>query len=116
MKKIGLLALLLILPMLFACGDVEEEKTDEPMKNDFKMTAVVTAPGEKIEVDVVESEYASGPFWILTSESTSFVNELGEKIDKSDLSVGDTVIITYNGQVMMSYPPQIVAKRIVILE
>ena len=48
----------------------------------------------------------------ITSDSTVFCNSDGKKIKKSDLSVGDTVEIFYSGQVMMSYPPQIVAAKI----
>ena len=105
MKKIGLLALLLILPMLFACGDAEEDN----MTDGFEMKAVVTALGEKIEVNVTESEYATGPFWIITSSETVFLDKNGDKISKADIRVGDTLVITYNGQVMMSYPPQVSA-------
>ena len=32
------------------------------------------------------------------------------------INVGDKVEITYGGQVMMSYPPQIVAKKIIVLK
>ena len=108
MKKIGFIALLLMLPLLFACNNAEEED----MIEGFEMKAVVTALGEKIEVDVTEAEYAAGPFWIITSEETEFTDKNGKKISKDDIKIGDTVIITYNGQVMMSYPPQAVALAI----
>ena len=111
MRKLGLLALLLILPMLFACGETEDnEKT---MSDGFKMEAVVTGLGEKIEVEVTKAEYATGPFWIITSEKTEFLDKNGAKISKSDIKIGDTVKITYNGQVMMSYPPQVSALEII---
>ena len=112
MKKIGLLALLLILPMLFACGEVEKEENAEMTADGFKMEAVVTALDEKIAVEVTKSEYASGAFLIITSENTSFLDENGEKISKSDIKVGDTVEIVYNGQMMMSLPPQVAALKI----
>jgi hypothetical protein len=112
MKKLGLLALFLILPMLFACGETEKGENEEPMSDGFKMTALVTALGEKIEVNVTESEYATGPFWIITSSNTAFLDKNGEKISKSDIKVGDAVEIVYNGQMMMSLPPQVVAREI----
>ena len=112
MKKIGLLALILILPMLFACGEAEKGENEEPMSDGFRMTAVVTAVGEKIEVNVTESEYATGPFWIIISEKTVFCDENGNKISKADIKSGDSIVITYNGQMMMSYPPQVVATKI----
>ena len=113
MKKLGLLALLLILPMLFACGETEKGENEEPMSDGFKMTALVTALGEKIEVNVTESEYATGPFWIITSSETVFLGGNGDKISKDDLKVGDSISIIYNGQMMMSYPPQVVALKII---
>ena len=112
MKKIGLLALLLILPMLFACGEVEKEESEEMLTDGFKMEAEVTALDEKIEVEVIKSEYASGTFLIITSDNTSFFDKNGAKISKADLKVGDTVEIVYNGQMMMSLPPQVVALQI----
>ena len=110
MKRIGLLALILILPMLFACGETEEN--EKIMTDGFKMEAEVTAVGEKIEVEVTKAEYATGPFWIITSDKTAFFDENGGKISKSDIKAGDSVVIVYNGQVMMSYPPQVVALEI----
>ena len=108
MKKLGLVALLLLLPLLFACGEGEKDN----MTDGFEMKAVVTALGEKIEVDVTEAQYATGPFWIITSSETVFLDKKGDKISKDDINVGDTLVITYNGQVMMSYPPQVVAIEI----
>ena len=113
MKKIGLLALLLILPMLFACGETGKGENEEPMSDGFRMTAVVTAIGEKIEVNVTESEYATGPFWIITSSETVFLDKNEDKISKDDVKAGDSILIIYNGQMMMSYPPQVVAQKIV---
>ena len=108
MKKLSFVALILLLPLLFACGNGE----DDNMNKGFEMKATVVAVGEKIEVEVIESEYASGPFWIITSDATAFTDNDGKNIKKEDIKTGDTVIITYNGQVMMSYPPQVVALTI----
>ena len=81
-----------------------------------KMTAEIVAIGEKIEVNVIEGEYgASGIYWVITGIDTLYLNEDGGVTFRSSLSVGDRVEITYSGQVMMSYPPQIVAKKIVVL-
>ena len=108
MKKTSLLILLLIiLPMLFACEKENTEDTDVTVG--FEMEAQVVALGEKMEVNVTKSEYSSGPFWIIISDKTEFLDAKGEKIKREDIGVGDTVTIAYNGQVMMSYPPQVVA-------
>jgi hypothetical protein len=81
------------------------------------MTATVTSVGEKIGVNVIEAPYGnSGPFWVITSGNTEFIDESGNSVSKCDIKVGNTVEITYGGQVMMSYPPQIVAYAVKILK
>ena len=82
---------------------------------EFVIKARVNAVGEKIEVDVIEGEYAYGIYWVITSEQTEFLGKDGGKITKNDIKPGDTLEIVYNGQVMMSYPPQIVARKITVL-
>ena len=109
MKRISLVAFILLLPLLFACSKGGSDNMNNDAKDKFQMKATVTMVGEKIEVEVIESEYASGPFWIITSDSTAFLNASGKKITREDIKAGDTVTVTYNGQVMMSYPPQVVA-------
>jgi hypothetical protein len=107
MKKLLLgIILLSILPFLFSCD------TDESPQ--FKMIARVCAIGEEIAVFVIEDEFSSGDFLIITSERTIYQTENGEKIKRSDLAVGNTVEITYNGQTMLSYPPKVVASKIVL--
>ena len=109
MKKLSLVAFILLLPLLFACNGGEKDNMSSTKNDEFVMKATVIAVGEKIEVEVTESEYTSGPFWIITSDSTEFLNASGKKITRGDIKAGDTVTVTYNGQVMMSYPPQVVA-------
>ena len=114
-KYTRILCLLLALPLLFACGGGDGEDTEAGADEtaEYGMRAKITAIGEKIEVDVSEGPYgAEGPYWVITSDSTAYRNASGEAITRADLAVGDTVEIVYGGQVMMSYPPQIVAMRI----
>ena len=80
----------------------------------FVMTAEVKSVGERVEVDVISAEYASGIFHILVNDGTVILSSDGREITKQDLKAGDTVEITYNGQVMLSYPPQVVAHKIVV--
>lgn len=109
MKKrvIAILSLLLIL-LLVSCGG-EGENT---IQDTFRMTATVENVGERIEVNVTQAEYATGVYWVITTDTTEFLNENSGQIVRSNIQVGDTVEILYNGQVMMSYPPQIVALRV----
>ena len=83
--------------------------------NNFVLNAVVTTVNEKIEVEVIEGDYgASGIYWVNFSSDTTFVNANNQTISSSDLKAGDIIEITYSGQVALSYPPQIYAKKIQI--
>lgn len=75
------------------------------------MTARVTGIGDRLEVEVIESPYTFGIHWVIT-DSAAVYGKDGGKISISDIIVGDTVEILYSGQVMLSYPPQIVAAKI----
>lgn len=109
-KHMRLLLALLCLPLLFSCRG---EGTPAGTEGDFQMLATVVAIGEKIEVEVISGPYdASGPYWVITGEETCYRDAEGKRIGRGDLAVGDRVEITYGGQVMMSYPPQIVATAI----
>ena len=106
------LAIALFLP-LSACKDGDDGDTGNG--DGVKMKAKILKVGEYIEVEVLESEYTSGPHWVITSENTEIKSSHGIKISREALAVGDEVEITYNGQVMMSYPPKIVALSVQVL-
>lgn len=112
MKKLmNLIILALSLTILCGCSSFGLDAgvdTDGP-----KMVAEIIAISDKIEVNVIEGDYgASGIYWVNVSSTTVFKTEDGRGIKLSDLSVGDRIEVRYSGQVMMSYPPQIVAKKI----
>ena len=106
MKKL-ILSLLLLFTFLFlvSCNNTEEDVR-------FKMIATVEGVGDVLEVNVTEAEYASGRYWVIVGESTEIYSESGAPASLDSLRVGDRLEIYYNGQVMMSYPPQIVALKI----
>ena len=108
--------LLLTVSILFSCGKDGNDEVIDENAGGFAMQAVIQRIDDKIEVDVTEAEYADGIYWIVTSDSTAYYNDGGKAIKRSDLAVGDKVEIRYNGQVMMSYPPQVVATSIKILK
>ena len=105
MKKV-VCGILITLSLFFCMGCKEV--------NTFKLVGIIQNIGDKIEVEVVSSEYASGIYLVITGENTKYYNEEEKEIEKTNLSVGDKIQIIYGGQVMMSYPPQIVAKKIVL--
>lgn len=112
MKKILITFLILSLILISSCSLFEN---GENGMNTTKMTAKIIAINEKLEVEVIEGEYgASGIYWVITGADTFFEDAQGNKISRSELGEGDIIIIEYNGQVMMSYPPQISARRITV--
>lgn len=100
--------LLTLSGLLFSCS------TPSRPGDSVSMTAKITNLGEKLEVEVIESPYTFGVHWVITDSAEVF-NKNGEKITVTELHVGDTVEILYSGQVMLSYPPQIVAAKIAVL-
>ena len=95
--------------MLFTCGFSEDRYMTQ---ENVKMIAEVVAMGDKIEVDVLSSEYTSGVHLVITHDATQYFDKWGTKISREDLKKGDKIEIEYSGQVMLSYPPQIVATTI----
>ncbi len=115
MKKTLLSITLLLALLLCACNGNNEGGGKESAPEGVTMTATIKQMGEKIEVEVTKSEYASGIYWVITSNDTVFTNTAGEALTRNDLQAGDSVEILYSGQVMMSLPPQIVALKITVL-
>lgn len=74
-----------------------------------QMLARIDRIDEKIAVTVLKSPYTSGVHLVITGDVTVYRTADGAPLERSNLQVGDTVCIQYNGQVMMSYPPQIAA-------
>lgn len=101
-----------LLPMLFACKG-ENNKMEN--NTSFKLTAIVKNVGEKLEVEVIESDYAFGEYWVITPDDIKCTDKNGNEISREDLKPDDKIEITYGGQVMMSYPPQIVAISVKII-
>ena len=78
----------------------------------FKAKVTATDNPRLIEAEIVDSDVAFGIYWVLTSDATSYYGPDGEETTREGICVGDTIEIVFSGQVMMSYPPQIAAKRI----
>ena len=108
-KKILALVIAILTLLLAGCQGVDAT----PITGDFNLKAIVknTDDSKRIEVEVIESDYAYG-IYIVHTKNAAFIDAEGNAIKLSDIKVGDTVEINYGGQVMMSYPPQIVALKI----
>ena len=108
-RKILALAIATLTLFLVGC----QPTGTPPIEGQFNLKAIVksTDTTGSLEVEVVESDYAFGVYIVHTSKAT-FIDSDGQTIEASDIKVGDSIEINYGGQVMMSYPPQIVAYKI----
>ena len=120
-KRIILFALLLAFSLsLVACKNedavsaLKSNTDDEPASPSVEMEGAVTETGERLVVEVTKSEYTSGPHVVLINDSTVITDANGNFLSAEDIKVGDRLKILYSGQVMLSYPPQIVALHIVV--
>ena len=116
MKNISkLIILLLSISVLFGCDILGDRGENKDYGDGAKMIAEIVYISDKIEVNVIEGDYgASGAYWVITNSATVIKDQNNNHI--STLNVGDKIEIIYSGQVMLSYPPQIVAKKIIVLK
>jgi hypothetical protein len=69
-----------------------------------------------LEMEIVDSTIAFGPYRVLIGNNTTFYGVDGEEINREAIELDDIIEVVFSGQVMMSYPPQIAAKRVYIAE
>ncbi len=122
-KRIFALALAFITLLLVGCNSIDSDNSENPAfgggnmnrGDGFVLKAIVQGVyDDRIEVEVIESDYAFGIYWVRTGDQTSYSLADGSSATRSDIKAGQTISISYNGQTMMSLPPQIVAHGIVI--
>ena len=97
-------------------GDLQSDAdSSAPVpENQFYMIGKVKAINDKVEIEVIEAEYAEGIYNVIISEITEIYDNGGAEIGLDGIKIGDTVEIIYSGQVMMSYPPQIAAIKVIL--
>ena len=112
--------ILAIAVLVCSCAKEEEnenmENTENIETNSFEMLAEIITVDEKTLVNVIEAKYAFGEYLIIIPDDIEITDAKGNKKQRTELAPGQILNITYNGQVMMSYPPQIVARKIEISE
>ena len=122
-KRIFVIALAVIMLLMVGCQPTEGGANGGPENggaqnrgDGFVLKAVVKAVhSDYIEAEVIESDYAFGVYWVRTGNQTTYGHADGTAADRADIKSGQTINITYSGQTMMSFPPQIVAWSITIL-
>lgn len=107
---------MIALSLFCLCATSSCAANNEQPEGGFALKARVVSVGELIEVEVYDSDYAFGVYWVITAPLTTYKGADGAEIPRSDIKVGDKVEITYGGQVMQSFPPKIVARDIRVLE
>ena len=85
-------------------------------KGEFSLIGTVKELNDKILVGIDESDYMSGDMLLIISKNTAIKNSSGDTISVSDIKVGDRISVSYNGQVMMSYPEQVAALEITVID
>lgn len=93
-------------------GSVEERNAD----GEFFYRGIVKSVDARkyIEIEIIDSQVAFGIYQALVDSGTLFFNAEGDVIDRADIKVGDTVEVIFSGQVMLSFPPQIYAQKIIL--
>ena len=139
MKINRIIALILAFIMLMAVGCQKNDETRVPEKGENEPNAEnggiknssikleegevvyrgkVTSLGDRyaLEMEIVDSTIAFGTYRVLIGDTTTFYGVNGEEIDRETIELDDIIEVVFSGQVMMSYPPQIAAKRVYIAE
>ena len=110
--KLSILFILIFaLTALLGCGSKQVNSSNQSVT----MEATILQVGDTILVEVTKSDYAFGEYILHVNNETKFYGENGNKISKSDLAVGNSIKVSYSGQVMLSIPPQVVAYKIELI-
>ena len=114
-RKCAFFIILLALTICFSACDGGDKDMNGEDKNEFVMKAEIISVEEKLLVNVLEAEYAFGEYLIIIPPEISIKDESGADLSRTDLKEREILNIVYNGQVMMSYPPQVVARAITLV-
>ncbi len=82
---------------------------------EFYMSGTILSVGEEIGFFAKESPYAEGEYILVVDKNTLYMDALGEKIERCEIIPGDNVKVIYSGQVMLSLPPRVYARRVIKL-
>ena len=107
----GIIITLTSLLLLVGCKDTPKAE------DDVGFCAVVNSVDEsEIEVTVTSDDGVHfGTYRVLTTNKTVYDSTYGETVARDSIEQGDVIEVIYNGQVMRSFPPQVVATKIIIV-
>lgn len=84
----------------------------EENMQEFVLKGIVIAINDKLEIEVIESDYAFEIYHVIVPNNIPITSASGSAITLDDIEPSNTVLVKYSGQTMLSYPPQIVAYSI----
>lgn len=105
-------------------ADKKDNEADKASDNNNSEYEIVTFEAEILEVGdsllVTPEEgsdaYGSSDKITFSLSEVTIIGEDGKEITKEELLVGDLIRVTYNGVILESYPAQISASAVVVLE
>lgn len=116
MKKLLSVMLAAILTLSFCACD----KGTSPPSQTVSFSATVTAVTENsitVAPDPESGEYkSSDTFIVSTKEGVIYSDSAGGELNRTDLTVGQTISIVYNGTIQETYPAGITATEICVLQ
>jgi hypothetical protein len=93
-------------------GDVSDNESNSI----FNAEVIETGASLLIAPEVESNEYRSSDKISVSLNDAKIVNADGQEIAKEDLNVGDIITVTYNGIILESYPAQITASNIKVVD
>lgn len=95
-------------------GDDKDKEATDQVK--FKAQILQTKDGFLVKPDSNSNEYKASDKMSVNIVNTIIEDSKGQKISKDELKVDDIIEITYNGVILESYPAQISAIMIEVVE
>lgn len=97
-------------------GDNSSNNINEITEVEFKAEVIEVGDSLLITPDKDSTEYKSSDKMSVSLVDTKILNKDGSEIALKDLKPGDIIEITYNGVILESYPAQITASAIEVVD
>jgi hypothetical protein len=97
-------------------GNDTTSEGEQPRDDTFQAEIIESGSTLLITPDLESNEYRSSDKMSVSLVDTVITDKDGEKIAREDLKAGDIIEITYNGMILESYPAQISASSIKVVD